>query len=122
MSEELKRALALVVSRRRTALIVKRQAGDPRNPFRAKYGEEQTFAYASQEAATLLYILKVLETQAARECARRAWPYIDRALDILVAFGLIALGILGVAAVCIVAGAPDPVTRATACIACRAEM
>ena len=106
MRAELKRAADLVAFQRREALSRKRLSGDPRNPFRPRYGAELTFAAASQEAETLGYILKLLEKEAARECARRVFPTLDAILDFL--------GGLGLAAACVVAGAPDSFTRAAA--------
>ena len=79
MRAELKRAADLVAFQRREALSRKRLSGDPRNPFRPRYGAELTFAAASQEAETLGYILKLLEKEAARECARRVFPTLDAA-------------------------------------------
>lgn len=114
MRAELKRAADLVAFQRREALSRKRLSGDPRNPFRPRYGAELTFAAASQEAETLGYILKLLEKEAARECARRVFPTLDAILDFVVGLGLMALGGLGLAAACVVAGAPDSFTRAAA--------
>ena len=105
MRAELKRAADLVAFQRREALSRKRLSGDPRNPFRPRYGAELTFAAASQEAETLGYILKLLEKEAARECARRVFPTLDAILDLVVGLGLMALGGLGLAAACVVAGA-----------------
>ena len=84
MRAELKRAADLVAFQRREALSRKRLSGDPRNPFRPRYGAELTFAAASQEAETLGYILKLLEKEAARECARRVFPTLDAILDFVV--------------------------------------
>ena len=95
MRAELKRAADLVAFQRREALSRKRLSGDPRNPFRPRYGAELTFAAASQEAETLGYILKLLEKEAARECARRVFPTLDAILDFVVGLGLMALGGLG---------------------------
>ena len=111
MRAELKRAADLVAFQRREALSRKRLSGDPRNPFRPRYGAELTFAAASQEAETLGYILKLLEKEAARECARRVFPTLDAILDFVVGLGLMALGGLGLAAACVVAGAPDSFVR-----------
>lgn len=113
MRAELKRAADLVAFQRREALSRKRLSGDPRNPFRPRYGAELTFAAASQEAETLGYILKLLEKEAARECARRVFPTLDAILDFVVGLGLMASG-AGLAAACVVAGAPDSFTRAAA--------
>ncbi len=114
MRAELKRAADLVAFRRREALSRKRLSGDPRNPLRPRYGAELTFAAASQEAETLGYILKLLEKEAARECARRVVPTLDAILDFLIGLGLMALGGLGLAAACVVAATPDSFTRAAA--------
>ena len=55
MKAELKRAADLVAFQRREALARKRLSGDPRNPFRPRYGAELTFTAAAQEAETLGY-------------------------------------------------------------------
>ena len=60
------------------------------------------------------YILKLLEKEAARECARRVIPTLDAILDFVIGFGLLALAMLGVAAACVAAGAPDGITRTAA--------
>lgn len=114
MKAELKRALDLVGHQRREALARKRLSGDPRNPFRPRYGAELTFASSAQEAETLGYILKLLEKEAARECARRVIPTLDAILDFVIGLGLLALVMLGVAAACVAAGAPDGITRTAA--------
>ena len=114
MKAELKRAADLVAFQRREALARKRLSGDPRNPFRPRYGAELTFTAAAQEAETLGYILKLLEKEAARECARRVIPTLDAILDFVIGFGLLALAMLGVAAACVAAGAPDSITRTAA--------
>ena len=108
MKAELKRAADLVAFQRREALARKRLSGDPRNPFRPR------FTAAAQEAETLGYILKLLEKEAARECARRVIPTLDAILDFVIGFGLLALAMLGVAAACVAAGAPDGITRTAA--------
>lgn len=113
MKAELKRAADLVAFQRREALARKRLLEDPRNPFRPRYGAELTFT-AAQEAETLGYILKLLEKEAARECARRVIPTLDAILDFVIGFGLLALAMLGIAAACVAAGAPDGITRTAA--------
>lgn len=114
MRAEHKRAIDLVVHQRREALMRKRLAGDPANPFKPRYGAELTFASASQEAETLHFILKLLEKEAAREIKRQAVPLVDRVADTVIGFGLLTLAALGLAAVCITVGAPDSLTRAAA--------
>ena len=113
-ARELDAALDLVGHQRREALARKRLSGDPRNPFRPRYGAELTFASSAQEAETLGYILKLLEKEAARECARRVIPTLDAILDFVIGLGLLALAMLGVAAACVAAGAPDGITRTAA--------
>lgn len=114
MKAELKRAADLVAFHRREALARKRLSGDPRNPFLPRYGAELTFTAAAQEAETLGYILKLLEKEAARECARRVFPTLDAILDFVIGLGLMSLGGLGIAAACVVAGTSDGVTRTAA--------
>ena len=50
----------------------------------------------------------------ARECARQVIPTLDAILDFVIGFGLLALAMLGVAAACVAAGAPDSITRTAA--------
>ena len=83
-----KRQADLVAFQRREARARKRLSGDPRNPFRPRYGAELTFTAAAQEAEALGYILKLLEKEAARECARRVIPTLDAILDFVIGFGL----------------------------------
>ena len=78
------------------------------------YPPTEAFTAAAQEAETLGYILKLLEKEAARECARRVIPTLDAILDFVIGFGLLALAMLGVAAACVAAGATDGITRTAA--------
>lgn len=87
MKAELKRAADLVAFQRREALAREAALGRSRNPFRPRYGAELTFTAAAQEAETLGYILKLLEKEAARECARRVIPTLDAILDFVIGFG-----------------------------------
>lgn len=74
----------------------------------------ERLANEADEAETLGYILKLLEKEAARECARRVIPTLDAILDFVIGLGLLALAMLGVAAACVAAGAPDGITRTAA--------
>ena len=94
MKAELTRAAALVAFQRREALARKRLSGDPRNPFRPRYGAELTFAAAAQEAETLGYILKLLEKEAARECARRVIPPLEAPDGITRTAALLGVGFI----------------------------
>ena len=95
MKAELKRAIDLVGYQRREALARKRLLGDPRNPFRPRYGAELSFAASAQEAETLGYILKLLEKEADRERVRRIIPRLDALLDFVIGLGLLSLAMLG---------------------------
>lgn len=114
MKAELKRAIDLVGYQRREALARKRLLGDPRNPFRPRYGAELSFAASAQEAETLGYILKLLEKEADRERVRRIIPRLDALLDFVIGLGLLSLAMLGATAACVTAGASDGITRTVA--------
>lgn len=112
--QELQTAIGEMLIARRNAAYRKRDVGDPRNPFRAKAGRESEFYKAAQSVRAYDLILKLLEKEAARKCMRRAVPTLDAILDFVIGFGLLALGMLDVAAACVAAGAPDAITRTAA--------
>ena len=58
--------------------------------------------------------LVAFQRREARECARRVFPTLDAILDFVIGFGLLALAMLGIAAACVAAGAPDGITRTAA--------
>lgn len=58
--EKLDTALIWAQRAHREALARKRAAGEPRNPFRGKPGQEEAFAAAEQEAAVTATILATL--------------------------------------------------------------
>lgn len=99
------------------ALRQKREEyGDPHNPLRALPGREAEFEAATELSQSMGVILKALEREIARtrlgETKRKALQLRDVAL----AFGLASLATLGIAAVFITVGAPDPITQASAVI------
>ena len=67
-------AVNLAQSARRNAAYRRRDAGDPRNPFRAKAGREQEFLEATQSARAYGLILKLLEKEARRRTASAERP------------------------------------------------
>ena len=99
------------------ALRQKREEyGDPRNPLRALPGREAEFEAATELSQSMGVILKALEREIARtrlgETKRKAL----RLRDVALAFGLASLATLGITAVFITVGAPDPITQASAVI------
>lgn len=112
-------AVNLAQSARRNAAYRRRDAGDPRNPFRAKAGREQEFREATQSARAYGLILKLLE----KEAQRRAWAMtkparngICRVTAIFIRAGEIALATLGMAAAFTLLRLPAPAIQAAAII------
>lgn len=112
-------AINLAQSARRNAAYRRRDAGDPRNPFRAKAGREQEFLEATQSARAYGLILKLLE----KEAQRRAWAMTKPARDgicrvtaIFIRAGEIALATLGMAAAFTLLRLPAPAIQAAAII------
>lgn len=104
-TEDLKTAIGATVTARRNAAARLREAGNPRDPFRALPGMEQQFFEAAQSVRTYDLILKLLENETKREALKRMRPArvkitkaVDRMVDIYVGAGLIALATLGFAA------------------------
>lgn len=87
MKAELKRAADLVAFQRREAPGPEAALGRSSEPLPAPLRAELTFTAAAQEAETLGYILKLLEKEAARECARRVTPTLDAILDFVIGLG-----------------------------------
>lgn len=103
---------------RLAALRQKREEyGDPRNPFRALPGREAEFEAATDLSQSMGVILEALEREIARARGEAVKRKALRLRDAALAFGLASLATLGIAAVCITVGAPDPITQASAVIA-----
>ena len=122
-TEDLKTAIGATVTARRNAAARLREAGNPRDPFRALPGMEQQFFEAAQSVLTYDLILKLLENETKREALKRMRPArvkitkaVDRMVDIYVGAGLIALATLGFAAALLLMRCPVPVVSVTAFI------
>ena len=117
--QELQTAIGEMLVARRNAAYRKRDAGDPRNPFRAKLGMEREFYEASQSVRTYDLILKLLENEAKREALKRTKPIaraVDRMASIYTVAGLIALATLGFGAAFVLLRLPIPAVQAAAII------
>ena len=122
-TEDLKTAIGATVTARRNAAARLREAGNPRDPFRALPGMEQQFFEAAQSVRTYDLILKLLENETQREALKRMRPArvkitkaVDRMVDIYVGAGLIALATLGFAAALLLMRCPVPAVSVTAFI------
>ena len=122
-TEYLKTAIGATVTARRNAAARLREAGNPRDPFRALPGMEQQFFEAAQSVRTYDLILKLLENETKREALKRMRPArvkitkaVDRMVDIYVGAGLIALATLGFAAALLLMRCPVPAVSVTAFI------
>ena len=122
-TEDLKTAIGATVTARRNAAARLREAGNPRDPFRALPGMEQQFFEAAQSVRTYDLILKLLENETKREALKRMRPArvkitkaVDRMVDIYVGAGLIALATLGFAAALLLMRCPVPPVSVTAFI------
>ena len=122
-TEDLKTAIGATVIARRNAAARLREAGNPRDPFRALPGMEQQFFEAAQSVRTYDLILKLLENETKREALKRMRPArvkitkaVDRMVDIYVGAGLIALATLGFAAALLPVRCPVPAVSVTAFI------
>lgn len=122
-TEDLKTAIGATVTARRNAAARLREAGNPRDPFRALPGMEQQFFEAAQSVRAYDLILKLLENETKREALKRMRPArvkitkaVDRMVDIYVGAGLIALATLGFAAALLLMRCPVPAVSVTAFI------
>jgi len=65
---DLDRALELIVLARRTAIEDKRETAQPRNPLKARPGQEERFERQCQNVRALTLTLQELERKTARDC------------------------------------------------------
>ena len=99
------------------ALRQKREEyGDPHNPLRALPGREAEFEAATELSQSMGVILKALEREITRARGEAVKHKALRLWDVARGFGRASLATLGVAAVFITVGAPDPITQASAVI------
>ena len=75
-TEDLKTAIGATVIARRNAAARLREAGNPRDPFRALPGMEQQFFEAAQSVRSYDLVLNLLEREVKREAPKRGGvPY-----------------------------------------------
>lgn len=111
-TEDLKTAIGATVIARRNAAARLREAGNPRNPFRALPGMEQQFFEAAQSVRSYDLVLNLLEREVKREARKRA----GRTAAFLITAGLIILATLGFAAALLLMRCPVPAVSVTAFI------
>ena len=107
-TEDLKTAIGATVIARRNAAARLREAGNPRNPFRALPGMEQQFFEAAQSVRSYDLVLNLLEKRAGRTAQSVA--------VFLITAGLIILATLGFAAALLLMRCPVPAVSVTAFI------
>jgi Flp pilus assembly protein TadB len=88
-TEDLKTAIGATVIARRNAAARLREAGNPRNPFRALPGMEQQFFEAAQSVRSYDLVLNLLEREVKREARKRAGRTAQSAAVFLITAGLI---------------------------------
>lgn len=116
-TEDLKTAIGATVIARRNAAARLREAGNPRNPFRALPGMEQQFFEAAQSVRSYDLVLNLLEREVKREARKRAGRTAQSAAVFLITAGLIILATLGFAAALLLMRCPVPAVSVTAFIA-----
>lgn len=115
-TEDLKTAIGATVIARRNAAARLREAGNPRDPFRALPGMEQQFFEAAQSVRSYDLVLNLLEREVKREARKRAGRTAQSAAAFLITAGLIILATLGFAAALLLMRCPAPAVSVTAFI------
>ena len=110
-TEDLKTAIGATVIARRNAAARLREAGNPRNPFRALPGMEQQFFEAAQSVRSYDLVLNLLERE-----VKRAGRTAQSAAAFIITAGLIILATLGFAAALLLMRCPVPAVSVTAFI------
>lgn len=87
-TEDLKTAIGATVIARRNAAARLREAGNPRDPFRALPGMEQQFFEAAQSVRSYDLVLNLLEREVKREARKRAGRTAQSAAVFLITAGL----------------------------------
>lgn len=118
-TEDLKTAIGATVIARRNAAARLREAGNPRDPFRALPGMEQQFFEAAQSVRSYDLVLNLLEREVKREARKRAGRTAQSAAVFLITAGLIILATLGFAAALLLMRCPAPAVSVTAFIPSR---
>lgn len=88
----------------------------PGSPFKARPGQEEALEEADDTLFALSVILEELEEAHGKAQEDMGLGHVSWFMDMALVFGLALLGTLGVAAMCIVLHAPDPVVRASAAV------
>lgn len=115
-TEDLKTAIGATVIARRNAAARLREAGNPRDPFRALPGMEQQFFEAAQSVRSYDLVLNLLEREVKREARKRAGRTAQSAAAFIITAGLIILATLGFAAALLLMRCPVPAVSVTAFI------
>ena len=87
-TEDLKTAIGATVIARRNAAARLREAGNPRDPFRALPGMEQQFFEAAQSVRSYDLVLNLLEREVKREARKRAGRTAQSAAAFIITAGL----------------------------------
>lgn len=111
-----KTAIGATVIARRNAAARLREAGNPRDPFRALPGMEQQFFEAAQSVRSYDLVLNLLEREVKREARKRAGRTAQSAAAFIITAGLIILATLGFAAALLLMRCPVPAVSVTAFI------
>ena len=126
---DFKSAISLTEDVRLNALRIKRDAGDPRNPFCAKSGQEAEYYKATQSIQACDLILKALKKEKKHEAWKKAQTLKKNvkhlficAMDVFVMAGLIALACMGFAAVAVLFKFYDPIIQAASVIGSSAAL
>ncbi len=126
---DFKSAILLTEDVRHNALRLKRDAGDPHNPFCAKSGQEAEYYKAIQNVQACDLILKALKKEEKHEAWKKAQTLKKKAkhlffcvMDVFVVSGLTALACMGIAAVVMLLQFPNPVIQAAAVIGASAAL
>ena len=106
-TEDLKTAIGATVIARRNAAARLREAGNPRDPFRA---------LPAQSVRSYDLVLNLLEREVKREARKRAGRTAQSAAAFLITAGLILLATLGFAAALLLMRCPVPAVSVTAFI------
>lgn len=116
-TQKLESAWAWARDTRLEAIRQKREhLATPRNPFEAQPGKEAEFERANRSIRALEIIMGEIEDAHARAQGELVKQKVLRLRDIALVFGLVSLATLGIAAACITARAPDPITQASALV------
>ena len=88
-TEDIKTAIGATVIARRNAAARLREAGNPRDPFRALPGMEQQFFEAAQSVRSYDLVLNLLEREVKREARKRAGRTAQSAAAFIITAGLL---------------------------------